>query len=91
MATLVTGAAVALSAATPALAARGTLRIGTRTYNNPARGCYNSDIWPLFVTNRTNITVFVYEGANCTGHSLSAVGPGKSATFEFAKSVDVPG
>jgi hypothetical protein len=74
-----TAAALTVLAVTaaPAGAAVGELTLtgpsGSRVMLDPDRGCYD---FPFnTVTNKTDTTAIVYEGAGCTGANLR-VGPG---------------
>jgi hypothetical protein len=73
-------AGLALSA-TPADAATGTLILSSSptgpriVFNNPTAGCHSTTSAFTTVTNRTNVFVTVYQGAQCQGLSL-VVAPG---------------
>lgn len=69
-------------------------RPGQRDLRNatvdPSPGCYTSLIRPLFVGNRTDTTVFIYEDERCQGRVIGRVAPRTSGVFEFARGVRVP-
>ncbi|MFI9273811.1 hypothetical protein ACIGXM_24330 [Kitasatospora sp. NPDC052896] len=84
-----TAAALCLTTAISASAATGQLVLDGKVINNPS-GCYNSDRWPLFVDNRTDQPVLVFDGQNCQGRVLQVVDPGDDAVSVFGHSVQVP-
>ncbi|MEV7782628.1 hypothetical protein [Kitasatospora sp. NPDC088351] len=85
-ATLAAAGAMALAVPAAALAASGNLYVSGHRYQNPS-GCYDSERWPLSVTNDTNEVAYVYEHADCRGRVLGIVRPGEERTFEFGASV----
>ncbi|MFC4561714.1 hypothetical protein ACFO4E_07580 [Nocardiopsis mangrovi] len=82
-------AGLVLAAAVPSHAAQGILRLGFQTIANPS-GCYNSQTWPLSVSNGTDQPVTIYGQPDCQGDPLSVVGPGGNVVEEFGASVSVP-
>ncbi|WP_117397703.1 hypothetical protein [Actinomadura spongiicola] len=90
LAALATGAALTLTSATPALAARGTLTLSGNRYTNPTQGCYNGQYRPLTVENHTDAPVFVFDDHNCHSERLGTVPPGQTRLFEFGNSVFLP-
>ncbi|RKS78996.1 hypothetical protein BZB76_0434 [Actinomadura pelletieri DSM 43383] len=90
LAALATGAALTLTAATPAAAAQGTLGVSGNEYTDPSQGCYNGLFRPLVVVNHTDTPVIVYDDDNCHSEVVGIVEPGQSQAFEFGNSVLVP-
>ncbi|MFC4562086.1 hypothetical protein ACFO4E_09485 [Nocardiopsis mangrovi] len=85
---VLTAALVALTPAT-AHAARGTLLINGKWYDDP-HGCYNAVIWPLLVDNHTNEPVFVLNDSNCRGAILGEVRPKSARAFDHGASLYIP-
>ncbi|MEW2577791.1 hypothetical protein [Streptomyces syringium] len=81
-------AAVALAFAVPgsAVAADGVLVVNGTAYEEPS-GCYESDRWPLSVSNHTDEVAYVFSEAGCSGQVLELVNPGDSLISEFGNSV----
>ncbi|MBT2212704.1 MULTISPECIES: hypothetical protein [Actinomadura] len=90
LAALATGAALTLTTAAPALAARGVLTVSGKQYTDPARGCYTGGFRPLVVDNQTDTPVLVYADHACKRHSLGVVAPRQRRVFEFGGGVLVP-
>lgn len=87
-AALASAGLLALALPGTADAAQGTLRVGFQNYQNP-HGCYDSDIFPLIVTNHTNQPVTVYDGPGCRGNRIGTVRPYGEGVFEFGSSVHI--
>ncbi|MEU0941027.1 hypothetical protein [Embleya sp. NPDC005971] len=85
--TLVTTGALVGTLPGAALAAQGVLTVGGSKYSNPGPGCYQGNLWPLTVINETDTTVLAFDGRNCDGNLLGAVGAGDSAVYELGNSV----
>lgn len=81
-------AAAALTLALPgsAGAAQGVLVVNDTAYENPS-GCYESDRWPLTVSNHTDSPAFVFAEPGCSGEVTEVVDPGAATVAEFGNSV----
>ncbi|MDI5966950.1 hypothetical protein [Streptantibioticus silvisoli] len=86
---LAAAATVAVAVPQSALAAGGVLVVNGTVYENP-QGCYESELWPLRVENRTDQPVIIFSGPGCSGEELRVVFPGQHAVAEFGQSVSVP-
>ncbi|WP_327676129.1 hypothetical protein [Kitasatospora sp. NBC_00458] len=87
-AALAAAGALALALPATAFAADGVLTVGGHRYENPS-GCYNGDLRPLAVSNRTDGLVRVYTRQDCTGQVVALLAPGSEGLYEFGTSVDV--
>lgn len=69
--------------------AEGMLVLNGQSIQNPS-GCYNSEMWPMRVDNRTDTGAAVYDIADCKGEITDTVQPGQRKTLEFGVSVSFP-
>ncbi|QDY76526.1 hypothetical protein [Streptomyces qinzhouensis] len=87
--TLTAAAALAVAipqSASPAFAATGELILNGTVHVDPS-GCYRSDRRPLFVDNRTDSYVFVYERADCAGRTIGIVRPDQRSSWPLGRAV----
>ncbi|MDA0566574.1 hypothetical protein LG943_19990 [Streptomonospora sp. S1-112] len=70
-------AAVLAAGAVPAHAATGVLALNGAEHRDP-RGCLPLESVPAAVDNRTDETVFVLSGADCTGEVTAVLLPGEA-------------
>ncbi|WP_274555967.1 hypothetical protein [Streptomyces spiramyceticus] len=84
--TIAAAATLALTVPCSAYAADGVLVVNDTAYEQPS-GCYDSDRWPLSVSNHTDAVAFVFSGPGCSGEVIELVNPGDSAVSEFGASV----
>ncbi|MEV0375590.1 hypothetical protein AB0I10_38590 [Streptomyces sp. NPDC050636] len=83
--TLAAAATLALAPGS-AYAADGVLIVNDTAYEEPS-GCYDSDRWPLSVSNHTDGIALVFSEPGCGGEVTEAVYPEESAVSEFGNSV----
>ncbi|WP_461000639.1 hypothetical protein [Streptomonospora sediminis] len=79
LAGLAAAAALAVLPAAPANAATGVLTINGTDRVDPA-GCHTLDAGPYKVANRTDATVFIVSGRDCTGEVRGVLLPGQTGT-----------
>ncbi|MFJ2742366.1 hypothetical protein ACIO3O_22195 [Streptomyces sp. NPDC087440] len=78
--TCMAAAALTLTVAGPAFAARGFLYIDGQAIREPS-GCYQlGDFVPSTVGNQTDQVVVVWTGSGCTGNVEYVINPGGSYT-----------
>ncbi|PAZ13945.1 hypothetical protein CLM62_20895 [Streptomyces sp. SA15] len=83
---LVAAGMLAFAVSGSAVAAEGVLVINETAYEQPS-GCYDSDRWPLSVSNHTDAIAYVFSEPGCGGAVTEAVHPGESTVSEFGNSV----
>ncbi|EPH42934.1 hypothetical protein STRAU_4018 [Streptomyces aurantiacus JA 4570] len=69
-----------------AVAADGVLIVNGTAYEEPS-GCYDSDRWPLSVSNYTDEVALVFSSPGCSGQVIELVNPGDETVSEFGASV----
>ncbi|MFE9608174.1 hypothetical protein [Streptomyces sp. NPDC006012] len=91
MALVLSGAATLLAAtlgAPAALAATpGSTADAAPAHHVAARGCVNTETYPLIVRNTTNAPALVFDRRDCAGSVIGVVPPGQTQVFEFGESV----
>ncbi|MFC4016255.1 hypothetical protein ACFOY2_54235 [Nonomuraea purpurea] len=67
------------------------MKISGKTYNNPAKGCYDGNFWPLSVNNQTDVPISVYDSRNGAGQFDGVILSPRIGNFEFGRTVLIPG
>ncbi|MEV0623476.1 hypothetical protein AB0I81_59880 [Nonomuraea sp. NPDC050404] len=88
LAALTTAAALAVSLASPASAATGTLYLNRAEYVDPS-GCYTARTADPFVYNRTDQVAVAFLLPNCGGMETGTVWPGDGKEI-VGRSVFIP-
>ncbi|GGS05634.1 hypothetical protein GCM10010252_50450 [Streptomyces aureoverticillatus] len=85
---LVAAGMLAFAVPGSAVAADGVLVVNDTAYEEPS-GCYDSDRWPLSVSNHTDSVAYVFSEPGCSGEVTEVVYPGDSTVSEFGNSVHI--